>query len=226
MDRVKTWLITAVLCSLFLAVGSDPSSAQIGRVGVRPGDQVVIEFYTAAGKQLPEVAGERIVDQSGEVFLPYVGPVSVEGMTAGEIRNTLLTRFGNYYEAPVIDVQVRFRVNVTGAVRTPGNYLVDPTTTIVDVVSKAGGLGTSVSSGIAGGAPDAERVHLFRNGRTSILDLRAEEANPELLGMHVSSGDWIWVPAKSISVWRENLSLIGGVLSIAASVVWIANVVN
>lgn len=226
MERVYGWTTTALFALGFLLAGVATAEGQLATAGVRPGDQVIIEFYTAAGKSIPEVAGERIVDQSGELFLPYVGPVLVEGLTAGEIRTTLRNRYESFYEDPVIDVQTKFRVNVTGAVREPGNYLVEPTTTIVDVVSLAGGLGTSVSAGVSGGAPDAARVHLFRDGGSSVLDLRAEHADPALMNMRVTSGDWIWVPAQSISIWRENLSLIGGVLSIAASVVWIANVVN
>ena len=194
--------------------------------GVQPGDQVELEFYTAAGVVLHEVSGERIVDEHGELFLPYIGDVFVLDKTADEIRDLLVERYRSYYQSPVIDVQIKFRVNITGAVRRPGNYLVVPTTTIVDVVSLAGGLGTSVSQGVTGGAADASRIHLFRDGSTSVLDLQADDSNAERLGMPVISGDWIWVPAEPMSVWRENIGLIGGVLGIAASVVYISTVVN
>ena len=190
--------------------------------GVRPGDQVILDFYTAAGVVLNEVSGERIVDQNGELFLPYIGDVMVLDQSADEIRALLVDRYSAYYQSPVIDVQIKFRVNITGAVRSPGNYLVEPTTTIVDVVSMAGGLGTSVTLGLPGGAADASRVHLFRAGETSIMDLEAEDAYEHLLGMPVISGDWIWVPAEPKSIWRENISLIGGVLGIAVSTVWLA----
>lgn len=205
--------------------GGGGGAAVVDR-GVKPGDQVVLDFYTAAGVVLHEVSGERLVDAQGDLFLPYIGNVHVLDRTAEEIRNMLVKRYESYYQAPVIDVQIKFRVNITGAVRAPGNYLVEPTTTVVDVVSLAGGLGTSVSSGVPGGAADASRIHLFRDGDTSVIDLRAGSADPQILGMPVISGDWIWVPAEPLSAWRENVGLIGGVLSIAASVVWIATVVN
>jgi protein involved in polysaccharide export with SLBB domain len=194
--------------------------------GVQPGDQVVLDFYTAAGVVLREVSGERLVDEDGQLFLPYIGDVHVHDKTAEEIRDILVERYEEYYQSPVIDVQIKFRVNITGAVRNPGNYLVEPTTTIVDVVSLAGGLGTSVSAGVVGGAADASRIHLVREGQTSVLDLRAEAADERLLGMPVISGDWLWVPAEPMSVWRENLHIIGGVLSIAASLVWITTIVS
>ena len=206
--------------------GGGGAHATTPDLGVQPGDQVLLDFYTAAGVVLDEVSGERIVDKNGELFLPYIGNVFVRDKTADQIRDILVERYVEYYQSPVIDVQIKFRVNITGAVRTPGNYLVEPTTTIVDVVSLAGGLGTSVSLSLPSGAADASRIHLFRNGSTTVLDLRAEEADPEVLGTPVVSGDWIWVPAEAMSVWRENLGVIGSVLGIAASIVWIASVTN
>lgn len=236
MNGVQRWVLTALGLALLAfpgqAQGQAPAEsgggggAESARRGVRPGDQVVLDFYTAAGVVLHEVSGERLVDESGELFLPYIGDVYVLDRTADEIRDMLVERYESYYQAPVIDVQIKFRVNITGAVRSPGNYLVEPTTTIVDVVSLAGGLGTSVSQGVPGGAADASRIHLFRDGDTSVIDLRAGKAEAGVLGMPVISGDWIWVPAEPLSAWRENVTLIGGVLSIAASLVWIAAVTN
>ncbi|MGI9629288.1 MAG: polysaccharide biosynthesis/export family protein [Longimicrobiales bacterium] len=194
--------------------------------GVQPGDQVVLDFYTAAGVVLHEVSGERIVDKNGHLFLPYIGNVFIRDMTAVQIRELLVSRYESYYQAPVIDVQIKFRVNITGAVRRPGNYLVEPTASMVDVVSLAGGLGTRVSEGVTGGAGDASKVHLYRHGETSVFDLRAEEAEDGALGMPVISGDWIWVPAQPSSVWRQNMGLIGSALGIFASSIVIYSSLN
>ncbi|MFP3948017.1 MAG: polysaccharide biosynthesis/export family protein [Gemmatimonadota bacterium] len=198
--------------------GQEPVDPIPGEAFVQPGDRLEIAMFTAAGERLPEVSGTRIVDRSGRIFLPYVGSVEVEDRNVGEIRESLAERYASFYSDPVIDVEAEIRVNVTGAVRQPGNYFVSPTSTIIDALATAGGSSPEVDIGGFGGAADLSRVRLVRTGDSRVLDLRPDVADPEVLQLLVQSGDWLHVPPQPTSQWRSDLQLLSGVFSVAGSI--------
>jgi polysaccharide export outer membrane protein len=158
------------------------------------------------------------VDREGNLFFPFVGTVQVEGLDATEIRELLTERFATYYRHPVITVDVKLKVNVTGVVGQPGRYLLDPSSTVMDALSEAGGAGLEFT--IANNpAADLGSVQLVRDGRTTILDLRPEAVSAEVLDMLVASGDWIHIPPKTRSRLRDDVTFWSGVLSLVTSAV-------
>lgn len=190
---------------------------------VRPGDQVQISMFTAAGERLNEVSGTRTVDRDGRLFLPYVGRVEVTGLDAAAIRDLLADRYADFYSNPVVDVETEIRVNVTGAVRQPGNYYLSPTSTIIDALATAGGTRSEVEFSGLGAAADPSRIRLVRRGdRARILDLRPEVADSAVVNLPVRSGDWVHVPPRSQSRWRSNLQLLSSFLSVVGSVAALA----
>ncbi len=214
--------VPAIVFAGVLALGQSAAAQDDGTAyQVRPGDRVTIEFYTAAGTRLAEVSGERTIDRNGRLYLPYVGTVSVEGLDAPAIRELLTERYSTYYDSPVVDVEVRLRVNVTGAVRLPGNFFMDPSSTIVDALSQGGGTGTEVDIGLVGGAADPTQVRLVRGGVTRVLNLRAGEASADVLNLRIQSGDWIYVPPRTRSRWRDNLQFVGSIVGILGTLVTI-----
>lgn len=195
---------------------------QVPDPGVMPGDRVEIDFFTAAGNRLDEVAGTRTVDRNGRLFLPYVGTVRVEGLDAAGIRELLTGRYGEFYANPVVDVTTLLRVNVTGAVRNPGNYFLDPTSTVLDAISMASGMESEVQLGSGREAADPSRVRLVRRGgELFILDLRPATATEGTLSLLVRSGDWIDVPVRTRSRVRDNIQFAGSIASVVATVVGI-----
>jgi len=191
--------------------------------GVRPGDQVVTDFFTASGDRLQVIAGTRTVDREGNLFFPYIGTVNVSGMDARAIRETLEARYSEgFYTDPVVDITVQLRVNVTGAVRLAGSYLVDPSSTVVDVLGRAGGAGLDVAVTSNQIPADPERVRLIRDGETLILDLRPETASPDFLQLRVQSGDWIFVPPQGRSHIRDEIQFWGSVLGFIGSLAAVA----
>ena len=149
----------------------------VSRTGVQPGDQVVIRFYTAAGFLHTEVSGERTVDGSGSLFLPFLGTVDVVGMGSEEVRTLLEDRYGTLYADPVVEVVTNVNVNITGAVGRPGQFFLPPSATLVDALAVAGGV-TSEIGAIQGGASDPSRVRLVRDGVATVIDLRPLDVRP------------------------------------------------
>ena len=203
---------------LVAATGLTAQTQPQGGYGLRPGDQVETTFYTAGGDALGSVGGNRIVDRDGDVFYPFIGTTKVEGLDAIGIRELLAQKFQPFYKDPVITVNVKLRVNITGIVGSPGHYLLEPTATIVDAVAQAGGTGLDFQTNAAGAA-QLEKVRLIRDGQTIILNLRPEDADPKPMEMRVQSGDWIYVPPQPRSRIRDDISFFGTLLGAVTSVV-------
>lgn len=182
---------------------------QVTRTGVQPGDHVTIAFYTAAGTRLIEVSGERTVDTNGELFLPFLGTVSVLGRPAPDIRKLLEVRYGELYSEPVIEVVTNVKVSITGAVRDPGQYYVPPSSTLADALARAGGVTSDVDVALQGGASDPSKVRLVREGVTTVIDIRPLAVRPEVLSLRVQSGDWLYVPRAQRSQLKEDITFYG-----------------
>lgn len=211
----------AALFSFPSGLHAQPAPADLrdgGSTVVRGGDRVEISMFTAAGERLEEVSGTRTVDRNGRIFLPYVGSLEVAGQDASEIRELLARRYADFYSSPVVDVETRIRVNVTGAVRQPGNYFLPPTSTLVDALATAGGTTAEVEFTGLGAAADLSAIRLVRDGRTQILDMRPESADTTAIHRLVHSGDWLHVPPRTESRWRSNLQLLGSFFSVVGSV--------
>ena len=194
----------------------------VTHTGVQPGDQVTIAFYTAAGTRLVEVSGDRTVDPNGELFLPFLGTVSVVGMESADIRKLLEERYGALYSNPVVEVVTLVNVNITGAVRNPGQYFVPPSATLVDALTRAGGATSELDLSIGGGASDQSQVRLVRDGVGTMIDMRPLAARPQVLDLLVQSGDWLYVPRAQQSRLRDNITFWGsvfGTLFTAASLI-------
>lgn len=184
--------------------------------GVRPGDEVTIRVFTSAGAQLQEVSGIRIVDPAGHIYLPYLGSVGVSGLSAPQIRELLAENYALLYDNPVVEVVSKLKVNVTGAVRSPGHYLLDPSSTLIDALATAGGVGVEVAIGYAAASNPASS-RFVRSGELFILDLRPNTADPSVFSVPVQSGDWIHIPITEQSRVREQVQFWAGIVSLALS---------
>lgn len=221
-----TWAILPCAFSLLLALA--PSlSAQDATYGVQPGDRVTLDFFTAAGVRSLEIAGQRTVDRNGEIFLPFLGSVSVLDRDAEAIRAQLVDRYSVIFAEPVLQVVVQLRINITGMVRRPGSYYVDPTLTVLDALAEAGGSSGEIDLGTGGGAADASQVRLVRrSGELRILDLRPDQITQETRTIKIQSGDWIQVPPQAQSRLRDDIQFYGSVLTILVSLATLIVLVN
>jgi protein involved in polysaccharide export with SLBB domain len=187
---------------------------------LRAGDHVQIELYTAAGVQVNVVGGKRTIDQGGEVFLPYIGTLFVADLNQTSLREVLTERYKAFYENPVVDVTVELHVSVTGSVGRSGQYFLSPTATIIDAIAQAGGMSPEIISAANTGIPaDQSKVRLVRDGVTQILNLRPDEITNEILHMPIQSGDWIYVPPRTRSRVRDEISFWGNVLGFVTNMI-------
>ena len=85
------------------------------------GDGLFIEFYPAV-----ELSGFFQVNEEGEVYLPSLNEVNVNGLTTSELEKLLQKNYSEFLISPVIKVKIaifkEIKVTITGEVRYPGSY--------------------------------------------------------------------------------------------------------
>lgn len=95
--------------------------------------------------QAPELNGTSRVSQQGSISLPLIGGVRASGLTASELESAIEEQLGSRFiknpEVTVLVTEIRSRpVSVVGAVVRPGVVQVGGETSLLDVISMAGGL--------------------------------------------------------------------------------------
>ncbi len=115
---------------------------------IGPGDILSIQV---GGED--DLTGDYEVQASGTIRFPLLDEVRVAGLKPGEAASRLEKLLEKDY---FVDVQMNltvkeFRsqwVNVLGEVKKPGKYYLKTYTTLMDIISEAGGLGENVSDTI------------------------------------------------------------------------------
>lgn len=81
------------------------------------------------------------VDKTGNVQLPTVGKIKLQGLTVGEAQELVQRKINDYFaNATVILKLVSFRVSVLGEVERPGSYFVyNNQITLLEALAQAGG---------------------------------------------------------------------------------------
>ncbi len=136
--------------------GLDSSTAKYSLQGLRlkVGDNVIISAYTQATNNQDQATilnlggmgktyGTYSVNVDGQIDLPKIGLMKVEGLTLKELKAQLINRWSLYVKDIGVNVQLQnFTVNVIGEVRNPGTKtFTSEKVTIVDVIAASGGFG-------------------------------------------------------------------------------------
>lgn len=105
---------------------------------VKPGDEIVVTLWGSVDADL-----RAVVDRSGRIVIPRVGPVFVSGVRYEDLPGTISRRVGQVFknfELAVSLGQLRaVRVYVTGYVPRPGAYSVSSLSTLATALMRAGG---------------------------------------------------------------------------------------
>ncbi|MCB9672801.1 MAG: polysaccharide biosynthesis/export family protein [Alphaproteobacteria bacterium] len=147
------------------AVAAGPAEYRIG-----PGDGLRVDVYDEG-----ELSGEVDVSEGCTVSLPLVGEVPTCGLTATELATAITSAYADgYLVQPSVSVFVTRhrsqRVDVLGAVGKRGPLFLEGDTSVVEVISMAGG-------------PSADNVVsvdvIRRDGTKEAYDLKKLMSSPE-----------------------------------------------
>lgn len=103
---------------------------------------VVTQAIGSSTSLQPQTVSGYLVDKNGEVELPFVGKLRLEGNTTVEAREVVRTAIEKYVKDPIVNVKFsNFKVTVFGEVARPATYIM-PTekVTLFDALSQAGDL--------------------------------------------------------------------------------------
>ncbi|BDU71090.1 polysaccharide biosynthesis/export family protein [Mesoterricola silvestris] len=150
------------------------------------GDQVQLSAFGSANFEVPGT-----VDGRGELVIPKVGSIKVAGMSLAKARASVQAKVGQQFSRTTVDLAVvklrEVRVFVLGEVYRPGGYLVPSLSSLVNVLSLAGGPTASGSY---------RQIRVMRGGKAvhqvDLYPLRAEGLGNMNFGLQ--SGDTIFVP--------------------------------
>jgi len=174
--------------------------SQGGFVGVRadglspgyrvvPGDQITLRIWGA-------VELERIqpVDAQGNIFIPSIGPVKVQGLTNQELGGRVREAVRTVYPENV-NVYTNLQgvqpvaVFVTGYVAKPGRYAGTPNDSVLYFLAQAGGVDNELGS--------YRKVEVNRGGRRiANIDLYAFLTEGRLTRFQFQDGDTVFVKAR------------------------------
>lgn len=160
---------------------------------VVPGDQINLRVWGAV-----EMEQVLTVDAQGNVFIPGVGPVAVQGTSAGEIDNRITAAVQSVYPDNV-NVYTNLQgiqpvaVYVTGYVNKPGRYAGVPTDSLLYFVAQADGIDPVMGS--------YREIDILREGETiQTADLYKFLLNGEMPRPQFQDGDTVIVREKGPSV--------------------------
>jgi polysaccharide biosynthesis/export protein len=133
--------------------------------------------------QAPELTSTIRVSQQGLISLPLVGTMTASGLTSMDLKRAIEEQLGRkYIKEPDVTVQVidarSHSVSVVGAVQHPGLVQVPGSTTLLEVISLAGGLATDAGdavvvlrkgeNGAAGGTQELKIKALMDSGDSGL----------------------------------------------------------
>jgi polysaccharide biosynthesis/export protein len=164
-----------------------------------PGDTLRIVIY--GHNDLPQ---EVVLSSDGSFMYPFIGQVQATGLTVQQLGEYLARRLEEgYLVAPQIVITVvQYRsqqVYVLGSVRSPGIYTLKHNTTLLNLISEAGGAtpeaGSEVIIARARDTGEAKRAENDKGSTGSIrVDLEKLLAGEVTQRIEINSGDTIYLP--------------------------------
>lgn len=111
------------------------AAVRAGDARVQPGDRVAVKVFREPG-----LSDDVMVNERGDIILAKVGTVHAASVSIRALEDTLRARYGVYLRNPDISITVLRRIVVNGEVRRPDIYFVDLSSTLRDVIARAGGI--------------------------------------------------------------------------------------
>lgn len=137
MRRLSVFLIGALILGVAFGMAQKKFISEY-----RIGPQDLLEFSVFGLEELNKTVR---VSEDGSISLPLIGDIQVEGLTKGEVEKKLSQLLEkDYLQDPQVTVFIREyqskRVSVIGAVKNPGPYELIGHQTLLQIISRAGGL--------------------------------------------------------------------------------------
>ncbi len=105
---------------------------------IKPGDEILVTLWGSVDAEV-----RAVVDRSGRIAIPRVGPIFVSGVRYADLSDTISKRvaqvFRNFELSASLGRLRGLRVFVTGYVARPGSYSLTSLSTLTAALTQAGG---------------------------------------------------------------------------------------
>jgi len=173
---------------------------EVGEYTIGPGDVLLINVW---GHE--DLSREVVVSEKGTFSFPLIEGVEAAGLTIKELEAELVRLFSaGYLINPYVTIRVKGyeskKVFVLGEVRSPGTYSLDKETSLIEIISRTGGVSDGAGwiievvrpSGRLPGKPitpdEASKEEVIRVDVEGLLGGRPED------NIKIEGGDTIFVP--------------------------------
>jgi polysaccharide export outer membrane protein len=141
-----------------------------------------------------ELTAEVTVRPDGKISLPLLNDIQASGLTPAQLKDRIVEESKKYVEDPNVTVVVKDiksrKVYITGEVRKPGFYPLTSSTTVLQMISIAGGLADYAK-------PDKISVVRVENGKSQSFKFNYKEiieGKKLTQNIELKPGDTIIVP--------------------------------
>ncbi|MGX9962104.1 polysaccharide biosynthesis/export family protein [Roseomonas sp. F4] len=182
--------------ALFTRAPASATDAPNPNYIIRAGDRVSVTIW---GFIEASVVG--VVDPEGNLFLPQIGPIRIAGTRAGDVQRVVEAEVRRVYSQQVQVYAVLLNASqvgvfVTGPVRLPGRHLGAGSDSILDYLSRAGGVDP--------GRGSYRDIAVNRGGRTvARVDLYRFLLTGQLPNISLQEGDTIVVAPQGAMVGAD-----------------------
>ena len=160
---------------------------------ILPGDQIIVRVWGSI-----EIERVLPVDSQGNIFIPNIGPVQVQGSTNSQLTSKVKSAIKTIYTDGVnVYTQLQgvqpISIYVTGFVNNPGRYSGTPNDSIINFLNQANGIQAKSGS--------YRHIHVVRKGKNiANLDVYEFLINGTVPNIQLQDGDTIVVDQRGAMV--------------------------
>jgi len=162
---------------------------------IGPGDRLDLEVLGRSGTR-----GATFVCPDGKIYYDLLPGLEVWGLTLAETKQSLERELAKYYTRPQVSIALTSveskRVWVLGRLNKSGIFPLSGPMTIIEAISRAGGLFTSRFSGTTEELADLNHSFIIRNGEMLPVNfqklLRAGDTSQNI---YLEPDDFIYLPS-------------------------------
>lgn len=185
---------------------------------LKPEDRLELNVFSLTDEKvnfLKEPKFEVVVDSKGQVELPVIGLVPVNGLTIKEAEESLKKASVEFLRSPSVTIKLlNFNVTVIGEVQKQGTFNVTETkVNILEAIGQAGGLTENANR---------QNVRIVRNENNTVKIYKVDMLEDNSLlskNYFLQPNDVVIVdPLKANALRQERIATIGLVISVISAV--------
>src|SRR4030043_943987 len=157
---------------------------------LNPNDAVEIKIW-----RQDDLSGWYLIDKDTSLTMPLLGKVSTKNISTDSLHKMLINDYRNYYSDVFVDINMYYRINIFGEVKSPGFYYVKSEDNLANLLAQAGGptpQGTIAS------------IQILNQGEKRVVNFKKILKKGEQLELlNLKPGDVVIIPRRFMPAFQE-----------------------